>query len=542
VVSQVVEDGLQRIIRTERLHKNGDPIPVTIKLSRMTSATGQVLGVCGTVFDQRGATCKQREDEHSAWAVRNSADAMITLDTEGYVTSWNPAAERMFEYSTDEILGQHIRILSRDESDHNSGQVLGKVLNEGLTVDVNTIRVAKSGRGVPVSMRVSPLTDENERRIGITGRLHDRTKEAIQQRELLKLESIINLTTDSVGVGSEEGELEFLNTALRELLGVSAKKSDQQPLLLDCFTASERKRMSQEVFPSVLSDGLWRGEAELAGGHDQVVPVSVVFMHLDGEDGKSPGRIGFVARDIRQHRKLLVEKDDALRQLSTLNDELESFNYSINHDLKAPLRVIEGFSTDLLETYGNELGVDGSNDLERVIGNAHRMSGLLSGLLDMSMATRANPRFEDIDVTASARRIASALQASGPERCARFSIAEGLSLRADPSLFDSVIANLLENAWKFTNTRAEALIGVGCDDDTIFVKDNGVGFDEAHSDRLFRPFQRLHRDSEFTGTGIGLATVHRIVQRHGGSVSARGEVGVGACFRFRMYGRGAQIA
>ena len=226
------------------------------------------------------------------------------------------------------------------------------------------------------------------------------------------------------------------------------------------------------------------------------------------------------------------------RQLHAANTELESFSYSVSHDLRAPLRSIDGFSQALLEDYADKLDADGKGHLQRVRASTQRMGALIDDLLNLSRVTRGEMRSEPVDLTGMAQALAAELKKSAPDREVEFVIADGLSAQGDPRLLRIVIDNLLGNAWKYTSKHPRARIEFGFAQNNghsaYFVRDDGAGFDMAYADKLFGAFQRLHRQAEFSGTGIGLATVQRIMHRHGGRVWAEGEVEKGATFYFTL--------
>ena len=225
-------------------------------------------------------------------------------------------------------------------------------------------------------------------------------------------------------------------------------------------------------------------------------------------------------------------------QLEAANKELEAFSYSVSHDLRAPLRSIDGFSQALLEDYADKLDQEGREHLHRVRASSQRMGELIDNLLGLSRVTRKEMRLETVNLSELAKNIAAELQQSQPERQVAFASAEGLRANADGGLMRVVLENLLGNAWKFTGKRADARIEFGVVQDNgksaYYLRDNGAGFDMAYADKLFGAFQRLHGQKEFSGTGIGLATVQRIIHRHGGSVWAEGKVGAGATFYFTL--------
>ena len=238
------------------------------------------------------------------------------------------------------------------------------------------------------------------------------------------------------------------------------------------------------------------------------------------------------ARELSETRAVLVD------ELERKNKELEAFSYSISHDLRAPLRSIDGFSKALLEDYADKLDANGQHYLDRVRTGAQRMGELIDDLLQLSKVGRAELRRGRVDLSVLARIVATELQRVNPDRRVQVLIPDGIVADADYRLLHVVLENLLGNAWKFTTAVAEAIIEFGILQQggvpTYFVRDNGAGFDMANAGKLFTPFQRLHPAAKFPGTGIGLATVHRIVDRHGGRVWAESAVGLGATFLWTL--------
>ncbi len=241
---------------------------------------------------------------------------------------------------------------------------------------------------------------------------------------------------------------------------------------------------------------------------------------------------------VRTHLELARVRREWANELEQANKELESFSYSVSHDLRAPLRVIDGFTKALLDEYGGKLDQQAGHYLQRVRTGVQKMSGLINDLLELSRMTRAVLRKESISLTALAHGMAADLQNREPSRKVAVEIADGLTARGDARLITIVLMNLLGNAWKYTAKRPEARIVFGRKNNggeqVFYVRDDGAGFDMAYAHKLFAPFQRLHSDSEFEGTGIGLATVQRIVARHGGRIWAEAAVDAGATFYFTL--------
>ncbi|MBI5360265.1 MAG: hypothetical protein HZA48_06745 [Planctomycetes bacterium] len=230
--------------------------------------------------------------------------------------------------------------------------------------------------------------------------------------------------------------------------------------------------------------------------------------------------------------------NDRNARLEMANKELESFSYSVSHDLRAPLRSIDGFSAVLLEDYSDKVGEQGRDCINRVRNSTMRMGQLIDDMLKLSRVTRGEMSVKSVDLSKMAADIAGELKKTQPDRKAEFIIAPDLIVQGDENLLKVAMENLLGNAWKFTSKVPEARIEFGATRDngivTYFVRDNGAGFEMAYADKLFAPFQRLHSSVEFPGTGIGLATVQRIVHRHNGRVRAESELGKGTVFSFTL--------
>lgn len=251
-----------------------------------------------------------------------------------------------------------------------------------------------------------------------------------------------------------------------------------------------------------------------------------------------------LARYSTRLEKEVAERQRAEERLEHLNRELEAFSYSVSHDLRAPLRIIESFSRALAEDCAGRLDGEAKRHLERIQTGVRRMEALITDILQLSQVGRAELRRETTDLTALASGIAAALREAAPGRAAEFVIQPGLKAAGDPALLRIVLENLLGNAWKYTGrsprTRIEfGAIGetaAGQGGTTFFVRDNGTGFPAEKAGELFQPFRRLHSAGEFEGTGVGLATVQRIIRRHGGTCRAEGAPNQGATFFFTLIG------
>ena len=243
--------------------------------------------------------------------------------------------------------------------------------------------------------------------------------------------------------------------------------------------------------------------------------------------------------EIRQLNTGLEQRvRDRTAELEVANKELEAFAYSVSHDLRAPLRSIDGFSRIVLEDYAAKLDDEGRDSLARIRAATQRMAHLIDDLLNLSRVTRAELRHEPVDLSALCREVAGELARQEPDRAVEFLLADRVVAEGDPLLLRVVLENLLGNAWKFTGKCTQARIEFGAvqqDGRTnYFVRDNGAGYDAQYAEKLFGAFQRLHSTADFPGTGIGLATVQRIIHRHGGRVWAEGQADLGATFHFNL--------
>jgi light-regulated signal transduction histidine kinase (bacteriophytochrome) len=253
-------------------------------------------------------------------------------------------------------------------------------------------------------------------------------------------------------------------------------------------------------------------------------------------------RAGLAIENARLYDDLERRVRQRTAELEAVNEELDAFTYSVAHDLRGPLRSIDGFGQALLEDCGDQLDDTGKKYLRYVRESANRMAQLIDDLLRLSRVTRSSLCRQSVDLSVLARSVAARLEHTQPDRHVELAIQEGLVAEADAALLEVVLENLIGNAWKFTMKRPVARIEFGAQRSgpplVYFVRDNGAGFDMAYANKLFGVFQRLHAAHEFEGTGIGLATVQRIVRRHGGHVRAEGAVGQGATVYFTLEGEG----
>jgi PAS domain S-box-containing protein len=410
------------------------------------------------------------------------------------------------------------------------------LLVRGMLQPVNGLMdgIARIGRGrYDVSV---PILSKDE--LGDLARSFNSMSAELARTTVSKeyVEGILESVVDPLIVADPNGAIETVNHAALEALACSAAEIVGRPLgsLFD-----DDPDAFQREIASVRTDGSIRNR-ELAlrvksGGR---IPAILSASVLKDRRGLPHGYV-CIAKDITERKRteeaLLLAKASA----EASSKELEAFSYSVAHDLRAPLRAIDGFSQSLLEDNAENLDEQGKRYLARVRAASGRMGQLIDDLLSLSRLTRVELRRSRVDLSALAETVAETLKAGDPARTVRFTAAPGVHAVGDPNLLRIALENLLGNAWKYTTKRPEATIVFGVAEQpdgtsAYFVRDDGAGFDMAHAGKLFGAFQRLHSADEFPGTGIGLATVARIIHRHGGRIWAEGAVDRGATFYFTL--------
>ena len=373
---------------------------------------------------------------------------------------------------------------------------------------------------------------------------HRQAEEKVRASEE-KLRALADTAKDAIISADNRGNIIYFNPGAEHIFGTPASRVIGQPLTLlmpDRFHAAFRRGLDRF---------LSKGEAHVIGttvefagrtleGREFPLELSLANWKTD-EGNFFTAIIRDITRRKRAEEKIKTLNDDLKArsaELEAANKELKTFAYSVSHDLRAPLRAIDGFSKALVNNCWEKLDPRSKNDLQRVRAASQRMGQLIDDMLALSRVTRSEMRCTAVDLSAMAESILTELQKSQPERRAEFFVTPKLIVNADANLLRIALENLLGNAWKFTSKRPRTKIELGLvshdGKPAYFVRDNGAGFDMAYAGKLFGAFQRLHRVAEFEGTGIGLATVQRIIHRHSGMVWAEGEVEKGATFYFTL--------
>ncbi len=414
---------------------------------------------------------------------------------------------------------------------------------DGTPIDVEMGGVSV-GEGDEKPVQVLVL-DVSERR---------RNEEALRASEQRLLATIENTPDVAVQWFDRQGRVVFWNRASETLFGLPASGTIGKTFAELGLTSPQDLAAFLEAIEWVEANGRPTPAAEFTVRRpDGVVKttLSTIFA-IPGDRGENQ----YVCMDVdvtarkeaeAKLRTLATELErkveERTRELAEANRELEAFSYSVSHDLRGPLRHVDGFTAMLADELGPAATADARSYMERIRTSVQRMAALIEDLLELARISRIALARTRVDISALAHEIASELGREDRAREVEWRVEPGLFADADPGLARIALENLLGNAWKYTGRTARARIEVVRDDDPgegfdFVVRDNGAGFDMAHSAMLFKPFHRLHADDEFKGTGIGLATVHRIVQRHGGCIRGAGEPGRGAQFRIRLTARG----
>jgi PAS domain S-box-containing protein len=447
-------------------------------------------------------------------------------------------------YTREEIIGKNVNELKIWTDPGDRARMLKILKEKGRISNEEFYFRVKSGEVHPVLLSAEKIILQGEdcllvMAINISRR--KRIEEALRESEE-KFAKAFHASTHAICITSlkdnrfldvNESFTRFTGYTREEIIGLSASdlhlwvKQEELKKWMDSIR-KEGKAYNQEF------------SSRMKSGEVRIGLASAEVINIGGE----PCRI-VVITDItdrkRAEEKLqhtLANLEQSSTRLEAANKELEAFSYSVSHDLRSPLRSIDGFSQALLEDYADKLDETGREYLGRLRNASQKMGELIDGLLKLSRLSRSEMHRENVDLSAMADEISSRLQETQPERKVEFIISRGLAVNGDPQLLRALLENLLGNAWKFTGKVPRAKIEFGVIRDgaakTFFIRDNGAGFDMSYVEKLFGAFQRLHDVTEFPGTGIGLATVRRIVNRHGGTVRAEGEPGKGATFYFTL--------
>ena len=500
-----------------------------------------------------------RRDEETrsflAAIVDSSEDSIVGQDLEGKVISWNAGAERMLGYSASQMVGESItRVLSPDRPEEEA-QILEEA-KRGRTRHYETVRIRNDGQRIDVSLTVSPIRNARGDTIGISSIARDITEskraERLIQESQARFSGIIGSAMDAIISVDENQRITIFNEAAEKMFGCSAGEALGQPLdrfIPERYRLAHRGHVAEFGRTGVTTRAMGNLQPIYglrADGQEFPIEASISHIEISGERVYT-----VILRDITERRRA----EDEIRQLNadleqrvtertaeltTANKDLESFTYSVAHDLRAPLRHIDAFSHLLHEDFEAGMPQEARHYLASIRNSAARMSLLVDDLLNLARVGRQELRRQPTPLGRLVDEVLADLTRETAGRAMEWHIEPLPAVECDPGLMKQVFANLLSNAVKYTRPRPVAVIEVGClkqnGDTAVFVRDNGVGFNMKYADKLFGVFQRFHRAEEFEGTGVGLATVDRIVRKHGGRIWAEAAVDKGATFYFTVAG------
>jgi PAS domain S-box-containing protein len=488
--------------------------------------------------------------------IDSAMDAIITVDSAQRILVFNRAAEKMFRYSADEAIGQSLDRFMPERFRLTHSAYIQSFGRTGVTTralaGARTIYGLRSdGAEFPLEASISQVESGEQKLYTII--MRDITERKQAEKAVRESEDRLAFALQVSEIGAWDLDL-LDHTAYRSLqhdriFGYQTTLPTwTYEMFLDHILPEDRHRVD-DLFSRARADkGDWSFECRIQRFDGETRWIWASGRHRFDKSGV-PRRISGIVQDITERKRAEQENlklNDELEhrvqertaQLQAANTELEAFSYSVSHDLRAPLRHINGFSQALLEDYADKLDEEGKGYLQEVRGASQEMGQLIDDVLQLARVTRSEMHREVVNLSELARAVVDELQKRDAGRIIDINIEEGLITDGDKRLLRILLVNLLGNAWKFTSRQLHPQIAFGRKvddgDPAYFILDNGAGFDMAFADKLFRAFQRLHTVSEFEGTGIGLATVQRIVHRHGGHVWAEGAVDKGATFCFTL--------
>lgn len=479
-------------------------------------------------------------------AVMASPSMVMITDARGGIEYINPKFTEITGYAFNEVVGRNPRFLKSGKMSPEEYQRLWETIIRGEEWRGEFINRKKNGELYQASVAIAPVTDFEGTITHFVAVEEDITTRKLTEEALAISETryrrLFETSRDGILIlDADSGQIADVNPFLAEMLGYSHEEFRGKKLWeIGAFTDTEASKAAFEALQQ--KEYLRYEDLPLEARDGRLIEVEFVS-NVYTVDSKKVIQCNI--RDITARKRAekeieILNATLAARayELETVNQELEAFSHTVSHDLRRPLTSINGYCQVVQELCSANLDEQCRGYFQEIYDGTLRMNVLIDTLLNFALLTRSELHRETVDLSRMARAVAAELKMGEPGRKVTFSIADGVTVNGDPKLLRVVLENLFGNSWKYTSKREDAVIEFGMAEvdgkPAYFVRDNGAGFDMAHSDKLFTPFQRLPGTSEYTGHGIGLATVQRIVQRHDGRVWAEGEVGKGATFYFTL--------
>ena len=488
------------------------------------------------------------EARRLATVVRDSNDAITIQDFMGRITAWNRGAELMYGYGEAEALQMNIEHLTAPGKVAEEKDFVRRLAAGEAVASLETQRVTKDGRILDVWMTVTKLMDEAGKPIGIASTERDITERKREAEEAARMATVVRDSNDAITIQDFAGRITAWNRGAEVMYGYS--EAEALAMNIERLTAPGKVAEEKDFVRRLAAgEAVASLETQRVTKDGRILDVWMTVTKLMDEAGKPIG-IASTERDITERkreekeiRKLNAELEQRVhertRRLEEANKELESFSYSVSHDLRAPLRHVQGYVEMLAREAEGRLSDEGRRYLKTITDASREMGELIDNLLAFSRMGRAEMIETTVNLDSLVRDTLRDLEPATRQRNLVWKIPPLPAVQGDAAMLKLALANLLSNAVKFTRPRDPAQIEIGRDGMEgerviLFIRDNGVGFDPRYAHKLFGVFQRLHRMEEFEGTGIGLANVRRIISRHGGRTWAEGALDRGATCYFTL--------
>ena len=537
----------------EARRKDGSSFWAAMNVQPFLTADGEVGGTEGLIRDSSARVAAEAAMRESEQRLEELAGQSRTwaweVDADGRYTYASRVVEDVLGYAPEDLVGRlHFYDLHPEERrDEFKAAAFAVFARRESFVGLENRVVAADGSTVWLSTNGIPVLGERGELLGYRGADTDITERRQTGTDLHRFRLMVDRANYGAAVAAMDGTLVYVNEAMAAMHGWSVDELVGRHLSV-CHTPEQLARVG-ELLEVIAREGAFTSKEVWHARRDgSVFPTLMNAVVIEGADGEPDLQsvtmldISDLKRAEAEARALTAELELRVRErtaeLRAANKELEAFSYSVSHDLRQPLRAIDGFCRILWEDEHERLSETGREDLERVRVAAQKMAQLIDDLLSLSRLARRDLLVTDVDLSALAGEILARLREAEPERRVEALVEPGCVVRSDGGLLEVILDNLLRNAWKFSSVREVAHIEVGRSvtdgQEVFFVRDDGAGFEPSYADKLFRPFSRLHREDEFPGTGIGLATVQRVVSRLGGRCWADGASGEGATFSFTL--------